>query len=282
MPPMLSRFNWTDLSKNRLEILRQYEPIQPYLLYALSEAVGAQVFLDIGANIGAYSVLIATLPSMKNVYAFEPAQDTFGELIANARQNGNSGKITSHRVALSDKAGTVSFGVVSALSGANSIVETSIHASDKFSNRIEVPAVTLDEKVPLEDRIIVAKIDVEGHEMTMLRGAVNTLSKNKCLIQIEDYQGEGAGLHKIFAERGYRWMFNVGPDQYFTNINIDDAAIVRAFSVASTAAVAENFSTPNETSTRPVRVTLPFGIGVELSGSVASALRALKRRLKRA
>jgi FkbM family methyltransferase len=277
---MLSRLNWTEAAKERIAILKRYEPIQPYLLYELSKIIAADVFLDIGANIGAYSILMATLPSITEIHAFEPAPDTFGELLANVTQNLNSSKIKSHRVALSDRTDTVSFGLVSGLSGANSIVKTSIHKVNKFSRKLEISTTPLDTLIPLNQRVISIKIDVEGHESQALLGAVQTLSRNKCLIQIENYANTLEGLSKFFLENGYHWIFNAGPDNYFTNIELDNASVIEAFSSASSTMIAENFVEPDEDQVSPVRVSLPLGLTVEASGTLARRLRAFRNKLR--
>lgn len=278
---MLSRMKWTDAAKGRIAILKQYEPIQPYLLQELSKALGAEVFLDIGANIGAYSVLMASLPTIQEAHAFEPTPETYSELRLNVAQNSYASKITPHQIALSDQAGTAAFGVISALSGANGIIDTSIHQDKQLQQRVEVKTSPLDGFLSFTQRVIAIKVDVEGHELQVLRGATQTLINNSCIVQIEDYQTGPQGLANLFLDCGYRRLFNVGPDQYFTNSSqLDEGSIVRAFSAASSTMVSENFTPTEDTKVRPIRLRFPLGFVLEVSGSLAMHLRAARNSVR--
>jgi FkbM family methyltransferase len=272
--------NWTGAARERIALLKQYEPIQPYLLYEMGKAAGSEVFLDIGANIGAYSILMASLPLIQEVHAFEPTPSTNKELVDNVGQNSHASKITTHPVALSDRTGSVKFGIVSDLSGANSIVDTTIHDDLKFARRVEVTTSPLDIVLKFDRRKLLMKIDVEGHELNVLNGAKQTLASNECLIQIEDYNSRDATLTNFFLSIGYHCLFNVGPDQYFSNSPVSSETIVHAFSAASTMMVSENFDPKDDAKSSAIRLGLPLGIGLEFSGSLAKRLRAVRNSFR--
>jgi FkbM family methyltransferase len=279
---MFEGLNWTDVAKERIAILAKYEPLQPFLLMELTKSIGAEVFLDIGANIGAYSIVMASLQGVKAVHAFEPTPSTCDELTANIGLNSNASKITVHQTALSDSKKSVTFGIVSEFSGANSIIGTSIHEADKFVSRFEVSCLPLDEVLTDQQKTISIKIDVEGHELQALAGARNFLTKNSALIQIENYNAADPSMSNTLTNYGYRMLFHVGPDQYFSNIpSLSESDIVAAFSKASSAMISENF--PKETATigRPIRVQAPFGIAVELSGPMMILARSARQALRR-
>ena len=279
---MLDSFNWTDVAKKRIAILANYEPLQPFLLKELTKTVGAEIFLDIGANIGAYSVIMASLPSIRAVHAFEPTPNTFEELSANIGLNLHASKVVVHPTALSDSKKTVSFGIVSDFSGANSIVETSIHETDKFASQFEVNCLPLDEILADQHTIISIKIDVEGHELQTLAGARNLLTKNRVILQIENYNPADPSLLSALTHCGYRMLFNVGPDQYFSNIpSLSESDIIAAFSRASSAMIAENFSKATNLNSRPIRVQSPLGIAIELSGPASRLVRKARQSLRR-
>jgi FkbM family methyltransferase len=279
---MFERLNWTDVAKERVAILAKYEPLQPFLLMELTKSIGAEIFLDIGANIGVYSIIIASLQGIKEVHAFEPTPSTFDELTTNIGLNSNSSKIAVHRTALSDSSKSVTFGIVSEFSGANSIIGTSIHKADQFVSRFEVSCLPLDEVLTDQKKTFSIKIDVEGHELQALAGARNLLTKNSAIIQIENYNPADLSMSNTLANYGYRLLFNVGPDQYFSNIpSLTDRDIVAAFSKASSAMISEKFSKETAKISRPIRVQAPFGIAVELSGPMMTLARSARRALRR-
>jgi FkbM family methyltransferase len=122
---------------------------------ALSELpIDGKIVLDIGANIGVTAVIFAA--RAKQVHAFEPSPRALRLLRLNAGPN-----VTVHPVALSDKAGTVEF------------EETGMLDMSHFGKGISVPCLTLDELGIVPD---VIKIDVEGAEHLVLKGATKTLA----------------------------------------------------------------------------------------------------------
>ncbi len=279
---MFDTFSWTSVGKERIAILAKYEPLQPYLLAELTKSIGAEIFLDIGANIGAYSVMMASLDCIKRVHAFEPTPLTLGELSANIGLNPNASKITVHPIALSNFEKVATFGIVSDFSGANSIVGTSIHASDKFTNQLDVKCLPLDSVLTFQQRTLSIKIDVEGHELPALAGSSGLLTKNRAVIQIENYDPGDPSLSSLLESLGYRMLFYVGPDQYFANISsLNEAEIIAAFSRATTSMISEGFSKDAATSGRPVRIQFPLGIAMELSGSTAVLARKARQSLRR-
>jgi len=113
----------------------------------------------------------------------------------------------------------IEYGTVHGASGRNSIVSTSIWSEEGFSSIKKVESVTIDTEIAVEDEVIGMKVDVEGHEINVLRGASNLLSKNKVLIQIESYSAEHTKeLTSYLTSLNYRLMSVIGPDHYFTNI----------------------------------------------------------------
>jgi FkbM family methyltransferase len=201
-------FRWTRASKGRNRLTAEYEPIQPYFLRALVKLAECEAFIDVGANIGAYSVLLST--EVSRIVAYEANKAAATEMRANLRLNGISAMV--REAAVSDRAGELEFGVVSRLAGNNGAVRTS---SAAFRHTTVVPAVTLDEDLPGFSGPIAMKIDVEGHERAVLEGARRTLAHNSCILQIEDFGGE---LGAYLDDFGYRQLIRLGPDHYFTNI----------------------------------------------------------------
>ena len=204
---MYHRFKWTRPSRRRNGITMAYEPLQPYFLLAIINAAKCRTFADVGSNVGAYSVLMSQAPSVEKIVAFEANCAAALEMQANFRLNALN--IELERVAVSDKNGTLTFGTVSRLAGNNAVVDTS--ENRKFHQVDEIECVTLDDALRSHAGPFALKIDVEGHEEKVLRGARNLL-RHPCVIQVENY-GE-----KLDLPEGYSRIAQIGPDWYFSNI----------------------------------------------------------------
>ncbi|HET7231340.1 MAG TPA: FkbM family methyltransferase [Longimicrobium sp.] len=136
---------------------------------AFRDSVGpGAVALDVGANVGAYTLLLgAWVRPGGRVYAFEPAPEAFGGLSRHVALNGLGGVVTPVRAAVSARTGTATL-AVDGLSGANRL--------DASAAGERVETVTLDDFCRREGiRPTFIKIDVEGAELDVLRGARETI-----------------------------------------------------------------------------------------------------------
>lgn len=126
------------------------------------------LFVDVGANFGFWA-----LPAARRgcrVIAVEPVPQTRALLVANAERNDLQESVSIVAAALSDAPGRVSIAVPGGESG-----QASIHPDKgEDSASFEVDAVTLDELIG-DQRVRFLKIDVEGHEPAVLRGATGVL-----------------------------------------------------------------------------------------------------------
>ena len=216
---MYDQFRWTNVSARRNGLTMEYEPLQPFFFVALAEAAGATTILDIGANIGAYTLFGSRASTVERVVAFEANPETFDELRANVALNALEDRITLENKAVSSNAGVVNFGVVSSFSGANSVVDTSIHDPGTFHKHLTVEAITLDQYFGSDPvRPMAIKIDVEGHEAEVIRGGRKMLRSQRAVIQLEGYEnGIRSGITEL-EDLGYVRLTGIGPDHYFSNI----------------------------------------------------------------
>ena len=281
-PGMYAQFTWTAIARERNSILRQYEPLQPFLFYEFAKHLNVETFFDIGANIGAYSLFVASLPGVKSVHAFEPSPETAKELARNIALNEPGKKITVHDKAVSSRAGEVGFGIAGDYSGANSIVGTSIHAPETLAQRITVEAVALDDLFHDSAKVIALKIDVEGHEKDVLGGARALLTGNKAIVQVEDYASANGELESLLQSFGYEKILTIGPECYFTNLReqLADETIRRILENAARALIEANLATERSAAAdSPIEIRLLPGVSVQISGRLAKFARAAKRRL---
>jgi len=159
------------------------------------------LFLDIGANIGSYTVLAAGAVGA-SVIAVEPIPSTFASLENNVALNHLSARVSCHRVGLSDKAGTLRF---------TSDLDTVNHVAleSEQDGVIEVPVITVDELCSARVPAII-KIDVEGHEKAVLLGAARTLANPALIGVIMETNNSGLRygqsddlLHEIMKAHGF-------------------------------------------------------------------------------
>lgn len=139
-------------------------------------------FIDIGAHIGKYTVLAGRYLRKGQVLAFEPHPENFEYLVLNVSINRiNNAKLFP--LALLNKIGFVKM-IIADTSGEHSCKYSETKTNSKVIN---VPAVTLDyvvQRLNLKN-VDLIKIDVEGAEIEVLEGAINTLYKFRPHIVME-------------------------------------------------------------------------------------------------
>lgn len=153
---------------------REYDPNETLLIE--NTVKRDSVAIDIGANIGYYSLLLAQ--KCKRVWAFEPTDYTFGLLTKNIEYNKLQDKIIAEKVAISDKEQKLKLYHAYQNSGGNSVVPMA--GCDSSSYEI-VACTTLDKVIP-NQRIDFMKIDVEGHEEQVLGGGKRTLENTEIVL----------------------------------------------------------------------------------------------------
>jgi len=154
------------------------------------------IFVDVGANVGVYSLLASVVPDVE-VWAFEPSLETWRSARANVTLNDLDNSIHVVRAAVGADEGTVMLTV--GLGSVNHVVPS----SDKAAGE-SVPMVALDSHLLAKDRtkIRVLKIDVEGDELAVLDGARGLIRDSRPLIIVE--ANDIAGLATWLSELEYR------------------------------------------------------------------------------
>ena len=137
--------------------------------------------IDVGANIGVYSLAWAAVNADVTVHCFEPNPAVRRRLARNVALNRLSGRIRLHPEALSDCAGTAALYGSDDMSSLNKGVHTGAGQSAS-----EVPLARLDDIVGIEGpHVSLMKIDVQGHELEVLRGADAVITHHRPVLILE-------------------------------------------------------------------------------------------------
>lgn len=154
------------------------------ILVLLSNKIFAKtVFADVGANIGLHTFFLKNIYRDLEIIAFDPSPAAnYMELTI---KDNNISNVRLEKIALNDRTGMVDFFNWGEESTADSLRDTKRVAG--VPNVIKVAAMKLDDIGDLPP-ITVMKIDCEGGELSILKGAAATIAKNRPLIVSEFYK----------------------------------------------------------------------------------------------
>ncbi|HEY0962011.1 MAG TPA: FkbM family methyltransferase [Pseudomonadales bacterium] len=157
-----------------------YEKENLLLLLKLLQQLPQPTVLDIGANIGNHTLAFATRAHA--VHAFEPIPYLYDVLSNNVTRNGLT-HVRTHNLALSDHAGTATINMVNA----GNYGASSFDRRTEGTTPVDVTLTTGDAFVMANSipRVDFVKIDVEAHEVFVLRGLMQTLQRDLPFITME-------------------------------------------------------------------------------------------------
>lgn len=194
--PPVETFNFSD-----------FEPAESRMMHKLFD--GLKNFFDIGANIGWHSLTLSAKFRDAQFFCFEPIPDTYQHLLENIRLNAFE-NINTYNLALSNVNSRQDYFFYKSCSGNASAVDLSTRPDVE---KIECQQVRLDElmgkaNLPSPDFI---KCDVEGAELLVFQGALDTINSSKPIIMAEilrkwsaKYDYNPNQIFKLFFDIGYR------------------------------------------------------------------------------
>ena len=160
----------------QLVVYRQWE--RPLSAWIAEVCTPDTVFVDVGANIGYFTCLAASRigrGGRGQVHAFEPNPRLADLLRRNLQINWSMAPVTFHQCAVADKAGTAHLYVPE---GAAANGTLSPPRPKLAGTGITVDAARLDDLIAPDVVVDLLKIDVEGHEFGVLRGAQAVLARS--------------------------------------------------------------------------------------------------------
>jgi FkbM family methyltransferase len=152
-----------------------------YLMHVTSPE---DLFVDVGANVGSYTLLACAARGARGI-CFEPVPATYRRLLDNIKLNDLGGRVRALNIGLSDAPGELRF-----TSGENCMNHV-LAEGERPENPVMVAVSTLD--IALEGEVpAVLKVDVEGFETSVIKGASRTLESPSLHSVIMELNGSGS------------------------------------------------------------------------------------------
>jgi len=161
------------------------------------------LFLDIGANVGTYTVLAAGVAG-SSVLAFEPIQTTHMRLMRNVQVNSLHSRVVALNIGLGAESGSLIFSAD--LDSENHVLQTDMPIEGEIT-RVNVDSLdnVLGGRMPT-----LIKIDVEGFETEVIRGGVLAFNSPSLMAVLIELNGSGQrygfsekAIHDSFVDRGF-------------------------------------------------------------------------------
>jgi FkbM family methyltransferase len=179
--------------------LHEFEDMM-FLLHLLRPG---DIFVDVGANIGSYTILASSVAGAKSI-SFEPVPATFRQMNHNVSINDLDSIVELHNSGVGKEKGKLWF--TTSYDTMNHVITDS---ADSYPETIQVDIVRLDDI--LQNRIpTLIKIDTEGFEMAVLEGAQSTLqhsSLRAIIVEINpschQYGNDEREIHEFILKQGF-------------------------------------------------------------------------------
>jgi FkbM family methyltransferase len=158
-------------------------------------------FVDVGANIGYFSSLARSMSTIKTVTSFEPHPVIFEYLSKNAKETAK--EINLIQLAASEVESEAELYIPANFE--ENMGTASLEKSNESEDKIIIKTKPLDEMIS-PDLSYCIKIDTEGHEASVLKGAINLLkNKSARYIFFEEFKEyPKAETFKILKEHNYK------------------------------------------------------------------------------
>ncbi len=199
-----------EMTRWRAESLYTKEPVT--IDWLRSMATGA-VFIDVGANVGLYTVFAALAREAK-VFAFEPESQNYALLNENVRLNGLAERVTAICAGLSDRPGISRLYLSQPMAGGSCHslgAEVGFRLEPRPAAFVQgAVALRLDDLVAAGDVPIPAyiKIDVDGFEHKVIAGMERTLrdaTVHSLIVELNPALAEHREVREHLGAMGFRW-----------------------------------------------------------------------------
>ena len=202
-------------------------------------------FADIGAYIGYYTLYFSKFPNIKKIISIEANKINYNNLLKNISLN-ELNNVLAYNLACSDTDGEVKLWYSNPNKmGGSSVLSENDYEYNKYNlnpnldkNHIKVHynksfkdykkskdnffyeninSKKFDNIIDVVDKNLLIKIDVERHEIFVLKGAEKILNNNKIFLQIEIFPELFDEINNFLINRNFKLINNIGWDYYFKN-----------------------------------------------------------------
>lgn len=193
-----------------------WEPDNVALIKALMmrhSGAARRIFLDIGAHGAFYAILCAKDLAFDRIVIVEADPANVAKIHANLLLNGLAGKAEVLHAVASGTPGEIDFNIATDSSRSHFGIGAGTPSS--VAETMKIPAVVIDQAVRERGVCVIAKVDVEGHELDVLDGMEELLRNNYGVLQIECLGANVEPLHARMAALGYIFDRVVLSDHFF-------------------------------------------------------------------
>ena len=202
-------------------------------------------FVDIGAYIGYYTLYFSKFPNIKKIISIEANKINYNNLLKNISLN-ELNNVLAYNLACSDTDGEVKLWYSNPNKmGGSSVLNENDYEFKKYNlnphldkNHIKthynksfkdykkskdnfyyenINSKKFDNIIDVVDKNLLIKIDVERHEIFVLKGAEKILNNNKIFLQIEIFPELFDEINNFLLNRNFKLINNIGWDYYFKN-----------------------------------------------------------------
>ena len=216
------KFNFGKIKLNLLQSIDReiyltgfYEKEQLVFLDQISKKNKITHFLDIGANIGYYSLYFKKI---NNIHAFEPNKKNFLRLQENCELNNLSMKLYNLGLSNSNSESEIWYTDKDKMGGSaifdkNDLELRKYNPQNIIKERIKIKR--LDELLDIKNKKILVKIDVERHEKKVLEGMSKLIEQNDIILQIEIGDQNKNEVFNYLKKIQLIWINTIRHDHYF-------------------------------------------------------------------
>lgn len=213
--------DFLDPIDRQIIMYKNYEEDQVSFLRNKMEKNVFEYFLDIGSNSGYYSFYFGHLYKKLKIIAFEPNLEPYNKFLKTLNKNLFK-NIEVYNFGLSNQEKKVQMSSMISHNYVHSNSTILENFETKIPKNMKISKADLkvgDQLYNFSNRKIVIKIDVEGHEIFTLKGLINNLLKNQCLMMIEISDKKFDEVNKFLRQCKYKQIFKskYRSDYIYTN-----------------------------------------------------------------